>query len=363
VLQPGVHIRFNTGIDFFRFGAFGQVSRSALGDRLNLSLGVRSDVNTFTNNGLNPLKTLSPRLSASYLLDQKWKLNASVGRYYKLPIYTVLGFKNQQGNQVNKDNLYIRSDHYVTGLEFLPTSSSRFTLEGFYKRYADYPVSVRDGISLANQGTGFGAIGNEDVISTGKGRAYGLEFFFQQKLNKNVFAVFSYTFVRSAFTGADGKKYIPAVWDNRHLVSALLGRKFNRGWELGLKYRFAGGSPYTPFDLDASRLNYLSLGTGLFDYSRLNTDRLKPFNQFDVRIDKKYNFRRLTLDLYLDVQNALLFKAVAVPEYSFQRSADNAGFVTTDGQALQPDGSNAIPLILADNTPSVLPTLGFIIEL
>ncbi len=46
-----------------------------------------------------------------------------------------------------------------------------------------------------------------------------------------------------------------------------------------MKYRFAGGSPYTPFNLEASQLNYASLGTGVLDYSRLNTGRLKAFNQ------------------------------------------------------------------------------------
>jgi hypothetical protein len=263
---------------------------------------------------------------------------------------------------VNKDNNYIRSDHYVAGLEYLPTLATRFTLEGFYKQYAGYPVSVRDGISLANQGIEFGAIGNEDVASVGKGKAYGLEFFFQQKLTRNLFAVFSYTFVRSEFTGLDNTRYIPSAWDSRHLISAILGRKLGRGWEIGMKYRYAGGSPYTPLDLQASQLNYASLGTGILDYSRLNTQRLNAFNQFDFRIDKKWNFKRLTLDLFLDVQNAFVFAGPALPQFTFKRTDDNTDFATTDGSPLQLNGSNAIPIILESNDASVLPTIGFILE-
>ncbi len=362
IIQPEVRYQFNTAINFYRFGAFGQLSRSICNDRLQLSLGIRTDINSLTERGNNPLKTISPRFSASYALTDRWRLNGSVGRYYKLPIYTVLGFKDADGNLVNQNNAYIRADHYVAGVEFLPTATTRLTLEGFSKRYANYPVSVRDRISLANQGTDFGAIGNEEVVSRGKGRAYGAEFFFQQKLTKKVFAVFSYTFVRSEFTGLDEERYIASAWDNRHLISSLLGRKFNRGWEMGLKYRYAGGAPYTPFDLEASRQNYLSLGTGLQDYNQLNTQRLQPFNQFDFRLDKKLNFRRLTLDLFLDVQNAFVLKSVAVPQYTFQRTSDNAGFVTTNDQPLQIDGSNAVPVILQNNDASVLPTLGFILE-
>ncbi len=301
-------------------------------------------------------------LSSGTTNQTQWKLNASVGRYFKTPIYTVLGFRDLEGNFLNRDSKYIRSDHYVAGVEFLPTPSTRFTVESFYKRYANYPVSARDGISLANQGGEFGAIGNEQVESSGRGRAYGAEFFFQQKLTKKLFAVFSYTFVCSEFTGLDGETYIPSAWDNRHLVSALLGRKFSRGWELGLKYRFAGGVPYTPFDSEASRRNYLSLGTGVLDYSRLNTQRLPVFSQFDFRVDKKWNWRRFTLDLFLDVQNAFLTPGPTLPAYTFGRTEDNSRFASADGRPLQLDGSNAIPLILDQGDATVLPTIGFIIE-
>jgi hypothetical protein len=361
LLQPAVNVSFDTGIDFFRYGAFVQVARSFLKERLSFSGGLRTDMNNFTTSGNNPLETLSPRAALSYLLSDKWSVNVSAGRYYKLPIYTILGFQNEQGQFANKDSKYTRADHYVAGLEFIPRASTRFTLEGFWKNYANYPISIRDGISLANQGGEFGAIGNEAVRTNGTGRAYGFEFFFQQKLTKNIFAVFSYTFVRSEFAGINGVR-TPSAWDNRHLISALFGRKFNKGWEMGLKYRFAGGAPYTPFDLEASQRNFASLGTGLLDFNRLNTLRLDNFSQFDFRIDKKWNLRRTTIDLYFDVQNAFVTPNPAYPRFTFQRTADNSGFATTDGQPLAADGSNGIPVILLNNDPSVVPTLGFIIE-
>ncbi len=361
ILQPQIAVNFNTDIDFFRYGAFGQVSKSFLSNKLGVSFGIRTDMNSFTETGNNPLETLSPRLSLSYALADKWNLNASVGTYYKTPIYTILSYRNEQGELVNRDAKYTNSTHYVGGIEFLPKEDLRFTMEGFYKAYRNYPVSVRDGISLANQGGDFGAIGNEEVTTNGVGNAYGFEFYAQQKLTKNIFAVFSYTFVRSQFAGADGK-LVPSAWDNRHLISALFGKKFNKGWEIGMRYRFAGGAPLTPFDLVASQKNYPTLGVGVLDFSRLNSERLAAFNQFDFRIDKKWNFRRATFDLYLDVQNALGFQTPAFPQYTFQRTADNSAFATTDGNPLRTDGANGIPLILSNNEATVLPSLGFIIE-
>ncbi len=360
IIQPGLNVTFNTDINFFKYGAFGQVSRKFFNEKLSLSAGIRTDMNSFTDDGNKPLETLSPRASLSYQFADKWRVNASAGRYFKVPIYTVLGY--QEDNRfTNTANKYIQSDHLVAGLEFIPTPQTRITVEGFNKKYKNYPVTVGRGISLANEGGDFGAIGNERVTSIGTGRSYGVEFFFQQKLTKNIFGVLSYTLFKSEFSGADGK-LISSAWDTRNILSAQLGRKFKRGWEMGLKWLSQGGAPFTPFDLAASQANYSLVGRGTLDYSRLNQGRLGNFKRLDFRVDKKWNFKKTTFNLYLDVQNALLFKSPAFPQYTFARNADNTGFQTTDGLPLRRDGSNAVPLILDNNDVSVTPSLGFVWE-
>jgi hypothetical protein len=361
VVSPAVTVDLNTEISFFKYGAFAQLSKRFLDNKLLLSGGVRTDMNSFTKNGNNPLKTLSPRLSFSYKLLPEWDLTGSIGSYYKIPVYTNLGFRNNNGELVNQNMDYIRSDHYALGFQFIPRNDFRLTLEGFYKKYSHYPTSVRTGISLANQGADFTAVGNEAVLSNGKGTTYGIEFFMQQKLIKNTFYALSTTLYKSEFAGADGK-LLPSSWDYGYLVSATLGQKFKRNWELGIKYRLAGGAPYTPFDLVASRANYVTTGVGTLDYSAINSLRLKPFQQVDLRVDKTYNYKHTSLNLYIDFQNLLVFKTEGTPRYTFKRNADNSGFETTDGNPLQTDGSNAIPIILPDDNTSLLPTIGFIFE-
>lgn len=360
-VQPPLVVNFRSPLKpFLRYGAFGQISRRLWDDRLGLSAGVRADGNTFTTNGDNPLRTLSPRLALSYVLADKWTWNSSVGRYYRLPPYTILGFASNDGNLVNKNAKYTRSDHYVTGLEFLPSDATRITLEGFYKRYANVPVSVRDGISLSNLGGDFGVLGNEAVNTNGKGKAYGFEFFAQQKLTKQFFGILSYTYFKSRFSGADGK-YVASAWENTHLLSTTLGYKLPRNWELGLRFRYQGGVPYTPLDLLASQRNYLSLGTGVLDYGQLNTRRLASFHAADIRIDKKWNYRNWTLNLFLDLTNFYGAVQPGYPQYTFKRNEDNTAFVTTDGAPIRPDGSNAVPLILGEDDGRLTPTFGFIV--
>lgn len=360
VIVPQINLSFYNAIDFARYGAFVSINKKMFGERLSLTGGIRADMNTFTTKGNNPLNALSPRVAASFAINEKWNMNASVGRYAKLPVYTVLGFK-QDGRSVNRDSEYILCDHYVYGFEFLPKNSLRITAEGFYKQYSNYPVSVNTGVSLANQGSVYGAIGNEAVTSSGEGRAYGFELFLQQKFTKSYFLTASYTFFKSEFTGATGK-YAPSAWDNRHLLSVIFGKKFKKGYELGLKYRLAGGAPYTPYDMISSQLNYVTLGTGSFDYTQLNSQRLPVFNQLDIRIDKKINFKKSSLDFFIDIQNATNAKSYSQDLYSFQRNADNTGFATTDGQALRADGSNGIPILIPNVNGSIIPAFGIIYD-
>jgi len=131
-----------------------------------------------------------------------------------------------------------------------------------------------------------------------------------------------------------------------------------KDWEFGLKYRFAGGNPYTPFDMTASQQNYMLLGQGIPDAAQLNQNRLSNYNQLDFRVDKKFNFKKTSLGLYLDIQNLLMQKNETNPDFTFKRTADNTGFETTDGQPVKMDGSNGIPVILTNKTGHPLPSIG-----
>ncbi len=361
VVVPEKVVRFNNDIEFWKYGAFFQASKNLFNEKLLFSAGIRTDLNSFTDKGNDPLKTLSPRLSLAYHLSSKWDVSASVGTYFKIPTYTMLGYLDNNGLALNKNMDYIQSTHYVFGTQFLPRNDLRFTFETFYKRYRNYPVSVANGTSLANQGAEYASVGSEQVLSIGDGETYGMELFVQQKLVRNFFYVASYSYVVSKFSGLN-QQLISSSWDNRHLLSLTLGYKLKRNWDLGLKYRYAGGSPYTPFDLQASQQNYLTLGTGIADYSRLNTERLSSFSQLDFRVDKRLNFRKIALSFYIDIQNILKNENDSFPKYTFKRTADNSGFLTTDGQPIQTNGSNGIPFILNTKSGNLIPSFGCIFE-
>jgi hypothetical protein len=341
--------QFVSELDFLRYGFFAQTSTRVAGDRLGISFGVRADGNTFTTAGNELYRTLSPRFALTYQLTPTgdWTVNASVGRYFKILPYTTLGYRNAADEFANQNTAYIRSDHLVAGVEYLVSESARFTLEGFYKRYADYPVSTTDGISLANKGGGFEVFGNEPVVSTGEGRTYGMEFLFQQKFTGRLYAIAALTYYRSEFSGLDGV-FKPAVWDNEVLVSLLGGYKFGRNWEISSRFRYLGAAPYAPVDQSATLANYPAV---IRDFDRLGTVRLEPFGQLDVRIDKKWSFTRFSLDLFLDVQNVLAQANPSEPQFGLDR--DERGTVVEPRQLIE------IPL---ETEGSALPSLGIVIN-
>jgi hypothetical protein len=308
---------YETAIDFAKYGFFGKLSRSFVDNRLSLALGLRSDADSFTN-GSTLIDNLSPRLSASYMLNESssWKLNASVGRYFKIPTYTMLGFQNNSGEFINKSNRYTQSDHYVFGVEYNLSPSARFTVEAFRKEYSQYPVSVVDGVSLANKGAGFEVLGNEAVVDTGSGLSKGIEVLFQQKLSNNFYGILAYTLFSSEFSGIDRVR-LPSVWDSGNLLTFTGGYKLPKNWEVSLRYRYAGATPFAPTDTAATLTTYPQV---IIDYSRLGENNLSTFKQGDFRLDKKWNFEKLSFNFYFEIQNFLAQENPRPDEYTLART-------------------------------------------
>ena len=318
------NFQYNTVINFTKYGFFGKVSRSFYNERLSIALGLRSDADSYTN-GSNITDNLSPRVSFSYALDRnsRWKLNASVGRYFKIPTYTMLGFQNNDGEFINKSNRYTQSDHYVFGFEYGLSPSARLTIEAFRKVYNQYPVSVLDGVSLANKGADFEVLGNEAIIDSGSGLSQGVEVLFQQKLSNNFYGIFAYTLFSSKFSGLETGK-LPSLWDSGSLITFTGGYKLPKNWELSARYRYAGSTPYAPTDVSATLTTYPKI---VLDYSRLGQDRLTSFKQGDIRLDKKWNFDKLSFNFYIELQNFLSQDITRPDEFSLARNA-NGNLIT-----------------------------------
>jgi outer membrane receptor for ferrienterochelin and colicin len=345
----------SSDFSFLKYSAFAQLSKTYLNNKLISSFGARVDNNSFTESKSAP--NFSPRASLSYKLSEKSSLNANLGRFFQLPSYTILGYTDSLGQYLNKDVDYIRCDHAVFGYEFNPNNYSKITVEGFYKQYNNYPFSIRDSVSLANLGGDFGVIGNEDVSSSSEGKSYGIELLAQQKLSESIYGILSVTYYTSLFEDKN-LDLIPSSWDNRYIFNLAAGKKFKRNIELGVKFRYSGGAPYTPFDLATSSMRDVwdVNQQGYLDYNNVNSVRLADIHTLDIRLDKKWFFKSWSLNAYIDIQNLYNNKIKLRSDVS---NNPDVGPIIYDNDG-DPDRYSLYEI--PNESGTVLPSIGLLIE-
>ncbi|MEA5006641.1 MAG: TonB-dependent receptor [Rikenellaceae bacterium] len=351
-----VTIKYQTTLSFTKYNLFASGNYITPDEKLSLTLGFRSDANSYSNSMKNPLGTFSPRLAISYEVLKNISLNSSVGRYYQLPPFTALGYTDNSGSHINKEVDYIGVDHYIAGVEYKMASLLQITFEVFYKRYSNMLRSVNDNIPLMGKSTVYGASGNEQVASDIKGKSYGAE------LSVRVFAGDKFnlsgtgTLYRSLYQQGETKKWIPQSWDNKVILSFAAGYKLPYNFYAGIKYRYAGGSPYTPYDVERSSLvqAWNASGRAYYDYTRYNQERLPPFSQLDVRLDKDIYRDRIAFKFYIDIQNVL------------NRQNVNPDILLSTGNIANPDAplneQRYVMKSIDNTTGTILPTIGISVE-
>ncbi len=272
--------------------------------RFSIMLGGR--LNYFS--WLGSPSIMEPRLGVRYELSALSKLNASIGRYHQSPSYIWL-----TANPVNKDLRFMTVDQYIIGVEHLLRDDVKISLEGYYKDYADYPVSTsRPYLIMANTGAGFGgadegfaSFGVDPLISSGSGYARGLEFFLQKKTSAVPhYALLSISYNQSRFKALDGESR-PSSFDQRWIVNLGGGYIFNSKWEFSGKFRLATGRPYTPYGVDLTQYS-----------DAYNSKRLRVNHALDLRVDRRWNLSGWNMITYIDIQNIYNRPFYDVPRYN-----------------------------------------------
>ena len=137
-------------------------------------------------------------------------------------------------------------------------------------------------------------------MNDGRGRAYGGELLVRQQLWRNLFGWVAYTLSRSERKDHPGEAWHVYVFDQTNILTLLASYRLPRGFQVGARFRYVTGNPYTPvtgayFDANADR--YVPISGAAF------SGRLPAFNQLDLRVDKIWTFDRWRFSAYLDVQN------------------------------------------------------------
>lgn len=272
-----------------KFGAYVQYTKDFFA-RLSVTAGVRYDFFSY----LNAPHAVSPRLAMSYALRPNLKFNLATGVYHQSPAMVWL-----IADERNRDLKQAQAQHFVAGVEFFPEEDLKLSVEAYYKRYLNYAASVAiPQLSYANAGANFGTFGTEHLVSESNGFARGADFFLQKKLSAQFYAMLGYAISDIQFAGRDGILR-PSAFDFRHIFTAIGGWKFSDALEVSARWRFSGGTPYTPIDIERAReVNQL-----VFDFNRFNANRFQDYHRLDLRIDWRNFFGGWNMVSYVEIQN------------------------------------------------------------
>lgn len=275
-----------------KYGAFLNWNQK-FAERFTLNAGLRADrfelINSFS---------VSPRFNLEYRINEKFNVHTGYGIYYQNPeMIWILSDANNRNTL--KD---IKCTHYILGTDYILTPSLKLTLEAYLKNYDNYPVSADSGysmISLANTGSDYGNnLTSNKLISKGSGRGYGVEFMLQKKMADDFYGIVSYSWSDIKHKALDGKLRRGA-FDNKNVLNVVLGYRITDNYEVSAKFRYSGGSPYTPYNIPASK----SAGKGLYDLSAINTAVYPAYQRFDLRLDHRDFYEIGTLIEYISVEN------------------------------------------------------------
>lgn len=193
--------------------------------------------------------------------------------------------------------------HYALGAEREISRYFETSIEGFYKQF--------DGLVVGTASGGGSAFAYRNV---GTGYAVGTELLIKHKPSPRFFGWLAYTISRSIRKDGPSSPERLFESDQTHVMTVLGSYRLGHGFEIGARFRLVSGDIITPNVCDSdsegcdpSRLNSLyHAPTGSYTplpASGPYSERLPPFHQLDLRVDKKWVARQYQVSAYLDVQN------------------------------------------------------------
>ena len=278
-------------------------------EKLKLVPGLR--FNTLTLPYYN-VYSVDPRFAVRYSPFEGTTLKAGTGFYHQPPQGPDLGF-NEADIRVD----YERSWATEVGIEQTFGDAIETDLTFFYKKLSDLIV---ENDNLQSESDPF-------FVNGGEGRVRGMEVMLRHNPVGKFFGWISYTLSsaeRYAVPLADDEQrtrpteadeWRPFEFDQTHILVALAGYNLPKDWGVSGRFRYVTGNPTTPldggiYDIDRDVYYPIQSGEGL-------SERLPSFYSLDLRVDKRWTFKRWWLEAYLDLLNVVRGQNPEQREYNY----------------------------------------------
>lgn len=258
---------------------------------LSIALGFRLDYFNLTDQ-----LSLGPRGSVTLKIPSGSEIRFAYGRYEQSPQpHQILP---EFGNPDAKSSAAI---HYILEVERQLSSATGIKAAGYYKDLSDLITRDQQDAYL-NQGEGF---------------ARGVEVFLRHRGGERFFGWASYAYALSRRRDRPSDPERLYSFDQTHVATLTANYKLTRTWEIGAKWQYSTGTPYTPVmdttlmhNPNTSRLVHVPI------YGETNSVRLPPFYRLDIRINKSFIYDRWQMGIFLELLNAYNRKNVLDFDYN-----------------------------------------------
>ena len=283
-------MKVDTEMDYNRAGAYAEFG-SSIASLLDISLGLRFDYNSFLDRGL-----VSPRIACKSALSDRLSFSAGYGLYGQDP--SPLWLASDPSNQTLP---YFKATHLTAGISYSNEPELSVRLEGYLKRYLNYPVAAWDTIrTMVDWGTDYAFYDTRAISADGRGFARGIESVVRCQPAPDLRISLAASISKSKFRGVSCGE-LPGSFDTEYSLAASASF-LPRSWmQIGMSFAREGGRPHTPVDTALSRRYSYTV----YDKSRTNSARYPAYQKLDISLTLVWSVGGVNIRNYFSILNAL----------------------------------------------------------
>lgn len=259
---------------------------------------------------------LEPRFALEWYIGQRHKLSLGYGWHSKIQTFPI-AFYAQKQNDGTYDNSNLelgptRNHHLILAYDLYCAKYWNIRSNVYAQYTTDLAVqNIPSSVSSNNWGAENFYPQIAGLQNAGDAFSYGVELVVEKLLSSGYYGLLSGSYQRAFYRGSD-QVWRNSAFDVQYIASTVMGKEFKIGKQKrniiygDVRFSVRGGLPYTPIDLEASKL----AGREVLHTDQPFSERLGVYKRLDLRLGVRINNlkKRISHHVYIEVNNLANFQ-------------------------------------------------------